>query len=55
MYALIGGSGFTSNDVVTDREEIEMTTPYGVPSAPLVFGRLGGTPMAGADPLHNDG
>ncbi len=45
MYALIGGSGFTSNDVVTDREEIEMTTPYGAPSAPLVFGRLGGTPI----------
>ena len=34
MLALIGGSGFTNDDVVTDREEVEMTTPYGAPSAP---------------------
>lgn len=45
MLALIGGSGFTNDDVVTDREEVEMTTPYGAPSAPLVFGRLGGKPI----------
>lgn len=42
MLALIGGSGFTNDDVITDREEIVMTTPYGAPSAPLVLGRLGG-------------
>lgn len=42
MLALIGGSGFTCNDVIEDCEEIEITTPWGAPSAPLVFGRLGG-------------
>lgn len=42
MLALIGGSGFTGNDVIEDCEEIEITTPWGAPSAPLVFGRLGG-------------
>lgn len=42
MLALIGGSGFTNDDVITDREEIVMTTPYGAPSAPLVLGSLGG-------------
>lgn len=45
MLALIGGSGFTGNDVIEEAEEIEMTTPWGAPSAPLVFGRLGGTPI----------
>lgn len=45
MLALIGGSGFTNNNLITDSEEIVMTTPYGSPSAPLVFGKLGGTPV----------
>ncbi len=38
MLALIGGSGFTGNDVIEDCEEIEITTPWGAPSALLVFG-----------------
>ena len=29
MLALIGGSGFTGNDVIEDCEEIEITTPWG--------------------------
>lgn len=46
MYALIGGSGFTSDDVITDREEVAVTTPYGDTSAPIVFGLLGGKRVA---------
>lgn len=42
MFALIGGSGFTSDDVITDREEVVVTTPYGETSAPIVLGNLGG-------------
>lgn len=34
MLALIGGSGFTGNDVIEEAEDIEMTTPWGAPSAP---------------------
>lgn len=30
MLALIGGSGFTGNDVIEDCEEIEITTPWGL-------------------------
>lgn len=46
MYALIGGSGFEGNDVIRVTEEVEMTTPYGAPSAPIVFGTLGGVEIA---------
>ncbi len=46
MFALIGGSGFTNDAVITDREEVVISTPYGDPSAPIVLGRLGGTPVA---------
>lgn len=45
MFALIGGSGFTSDDVIEDREEVTLETPYGRPSAPLIFGTLRGTPV----------
>ena len=45
MFALIGGSGFTGNNVIEDGEEVEISTPWGAPSAPLVFGSLGGTPI----------
>ena len=46
MYALIGGSGFTSDDVIADREEVEIETPYGRTSAPIVIGRLGRAQVA---------
>ena len=46
MYALIGGSGFEGNDVIRVTEEVTMTTPYGAPSAPIVFGTLGGVEIA---------
>lgn len=45
MLALIGGSGFTSDDVIENREEVVLTTPWGAPSAPLIFGTLGGEPV----------
>lgn len=42
LIAIIGGSGLTrlKNLEITRREV--MRTPYGEPSAPLIFGRLGG-------------
>ncbi len=42
MHALIGGTGFEEDGILTDCEEVTMETPWGAPSAPLVFGRLGG-------------
>lgn len=42
MLALIGGTGFEEAGIIAEPEEIEMETPYGRPSAPLVFGRFGG-------------
>lgn len=41
MLALIGGTGFDRPGIIEDPEEIDMETPYGRPSAPLIFGRLG--------------
>lgn len=45
MLALIGGSGFTNDDVIENRREIVMETPWGQPSAPLIEGTLKGTPI----------
>ena len=45
MFALIGGSGFTDNNVIEEAEDVSVSTPYGAPSAPLIFGKLGGTPI----------
>jgi 5'-methylthioadenosine phosphorylase len=41
---VFGGSGFTS--LLDDADEIEVETPYGKPSAPLVVGELGGRRVA---------
>ena len=45
MLAIIGGSGLTqlANMEVTHRQVLR--TPYGEPSAPLTFGRIGGCPV----------
>ncbi|MEE8196750.1 MAG: S-methyl-5'-thioadenosine phosphorylase, partial [Acidiferrobacterales bacterium] len=42
LIAIIGGSGLTNlkNLEITRREVVR--TPYGEPSAPMVYGRLGG-------------
>lgn len=45
MLALIGGTGFDRPGIIEDPEEIDMETPYGRPSAPLIFGRLGSRPI----------
>ena len=45
MLALIGGSGFTNDDVIENRREIVVDTPWGKPSAPLIEGTLKGTPI----------
>lgn len=46
MLAIIGGSGLSglANLEVTHRQVVR--TPYGEPSGPLTFGRIGGTPIA---------
>ena len=41
---VFGGSGFYS--VLEDAEEVELETPYGKPSAPLVVGEVGGRRVA---------
>src|SRR4030065_1361241 len=42
LVAIIGGSGLTNlNNLEITRREV-MRTPFGEPSTPLVFGRLGG-------------
>ena len=52
--AIIGGSGLTNlkNLRITRREV--MRTPYGEPSAPMVFGQLGGSEVAFL-PRHGSG
>lgn len=43
--AVIGGSGLYEMEGLTDLREIEVTTPFGEPSAPLVEGQLAGARM----------
>ena len=42
--AVIGGSGFY--EFLDDATDVEMTTPYGDPSAPLAIGTVAGQPVA---------
>jgi 5'-methylthioadenosine phosphorylase len=44
MIGVFGGSGFY--DFMSDAEEVEVDTPYGKPSAPLVVGELEGKRVA---------
>jgi 5'-methylthioadenosine phosphorylase len=44
--AIIGGSGFYSMSGLTDTREIDATTPFGKPSAPIVVGTLEGRRVA---------
>ncbi len=39
---IIGGSGLYDIDELTDREEQEVDTPFGRPSAPYIVGNLRG-------------
>jgi len=40
--AIIGGSGLDDPELMTGIKEIEVETPYGAPSSPLVTGTIGG-------------
>jgi 5'-methylthioadenosine phosphorylase len=43
---IIGGSGLYEMDELTDREEVQIDTPFGLPSDRLVIGALGGRRVA---------
>ncbi len=45
MLGIIGGSGFDRFDELKINRRLECATPYGAPSAPLVFGKLRGREM----------
>ena len=42
MLAILGGSGLSQLPALEDRRLAAVATPYGEPSAPLAFGRIGG-------------
>jgi 5'-methylthioadenosine phosphorylase len=39
---IIGGSGLDDPDILRDRQEIRVETPYGEPSSPVTLGTVGG-------------
>ena len=39
---IIGGSGVDDPDILQNRKETDMDTPYGKPSGPIVTGQIGG-------------
>ena len=43
---IIGGSGLDNPEILAEPQDIEVTTPYGDPSAPLVCGTIGKVPVA---------
>lgn len=43
--AIIGGTGLDRLELLEDRHEQRVDTPYGAPSAPLVHGSVAGTPL----------
>ena len=45
-FAVIGGSGLYQMEGLTDVETVEMDTPFGKPSAPIVIGTLEGQRIA---------
>lgn len=45
MLAIIGGSGLTQIENLEITHRLVARTPYGEPSGPLAFGRLGGRPI----------
>lgn len=45
LLAIIGGTGLTQLEGLVIEEERHCETPWGAPSAPLQFGRLGETPV----------
>ncbi len=45
MLGVIGGTGLYNLPDLEDLREIRIETPFGCPSAPLVQGTIGGTPV----------
>src|SRR3970040_544530 len=46
QIGIIGGRGLYDMPVVTNREEVKLTTPFGEPSGPYVLGTLRGRRVA---------
>ena len=46
MLGIIGGTGLDQLDLIENRKEHAPTTPWGTPSAGLVTGTIGNTPIA---------
>src|SRR5947208_15960385 len=46
VIGIIGGSGFYNMAGMTDVREVEVDTPFGRPSDPIVLGKLGGRDVA---------
>ena len=51
---IIGGSGLDRPDILTDQQEVELTTPYGKPSDKLLTGLIGERPVV-ILPRHGKG
>ncbi len=51
---IIGGSGLYSMDIITDKEEIDVDTPFGKPSAKVTLGVINDTEVAFL-PRHGKG
>jgi 5'-methylthioadenosine phosphorylase len=45
VLAVVGGSGLYALEALSDVESIEVTTPFGAPSAPITRGKLGDTTL----------
>ena len=45
LLAIIGGTGLASQPLLTVAEREALDTPYGEPSAPLLYGELNGKPV----------
>jgi 5'-methylthioadenosine phosphorylase len=46
ILGVIGGSGLYSMEILTSIEHIDVDTPFGEPSSPIVIGELNGQPVA---------
>ena len=46
QIGVIGGSGLYDMDGLSDRETIQVDTPFGEPSGPIIVGTLGGQRVA---------
>ena len=46
VLAVIGGTGLYEFEDITDIETLEISTPFGEPSSPIIMGRLNGKKVA---------